>query len=139
MGVKRLVLVVEDFPETREDMCAWLEGDGFEVRAAADYHSALRELEAATPSLACIDLTLPRESGFDLIEAIRKMPGRALLPLMVISERAYPEDMAQAEELGANAFLKKPFTRERFLKYVHAILDGPFSSRPSVRRLQPID
>lgn len=139
MAGKRLVLVVEDFPETREEMCAWLQGEGFEVRAAADYQSALQQLEAATPSLACIDLTLPRESGFDLIEAIRKMPGRALVPLLVMSERAYPEDMAQAEELGANAFLKKPFTRDRFIKYVRAILDGPFSSRPSVRRLQPID
>ena len=44
--------------------------------------------------------------------------------------------MANAEYVGANAFLKKPFTRERLLKYVIALLDGPHASRPSVRRLR---
>jgi len=41
-----------------------------------------------------------------------------------------------AEEVGANAFLKKPFTREKLLKYVITLLDGPHASRPSVRRLR---
>jgi DNA-binding response OmpR family regulator len=44
--------------------------------------------------------------------------------------------MAHAEEAGANAFLKKPFTMQRLLKYVSALLDGPQTSRPSVRRLR---
>jgi hypothetical protein len=38
--------------------------------------------------------------------------------------------------VGANAFLKKPFSREKLLKYVHTLLDGPHASRPSVRRLR---
>ena len=44
--------------------------------------------------------------------------------------------MAHAEYVGANAFLKKPFTREKLLKYVITLLDGPNASRPSVRRLK---
>jgi DNA-binding response OmpR family regulator len=44
--------------------------------------------------------------------------------------------MAHAEEAGANAFLKKPFTMKRLMKYITALLDGPSTSRPSIRRLR---
>jgi DNA-binding response OmpR family regulator len=56
-----------------------------------------------------------------------------------MGDRSSPEDMAHAEEVGADAFLKKPFTRERLWKYVVTLLDGPHASRPSVRRLRRSD
>ncbi len=110
--------------------------NSFHVEAAADYHGAVKVLEAHTPSLVCLDLTLPRESGFELCEHIRSSKHLHLVPILVISDRVSPEDMAHAEEVGANAFLKKPFTPERLMKYVSALLDGPHASRPSVRRLR---
>jgi DNA-binding response OmpR family regulator len=61
------------------------------------------------------------------------------VPILVISDRSSPEDMAHAENVGANAFLKKPFTRDKLLKYVTTLLDGPHASRPSVRRLRRSD
>jgi DNA-binding response OmpR family regulator len=88
------------------------------------------------PSLVCLDLTLPRESGFELCEYIRSDPRLRFVPILVMSERSSPEEMAHAEYVGANAFLKKPFTREKLLKYVITLLDGPNASRPSVRRLR---
>jgi DNA-binding response OmpR family regulator len=131
------VLVVEDQPVMREKVKGWLEADGFTVSTAAEYESALKAIETSAPILACVDLTLPRESGLDLVEAIRKMPGR-MLPIIVMSERHSPEDMAEAERVGANAFLKKPFERALLLKYVQSILSGPHASRPTIRRLRRI-
>ncbi len=87
----------------------------------------------------CLDLTLPRESGFELCEYIRADGRLRFVPVLVISDRSSPEDMAHAEEVGANAFLKKPFRRDRLIKYVSVLLDGPNASRPSVRRLQRTD
>ena len=102
----------------------------------ADYHGAVTLLAGPVPSLVCLDLTLPRESGFELCEHIRSDPRLRFVPILVMSERSSPEDMAHAENVGANAFLKKPFTREKLLKYVITLLDGPHASRPSVRRLR---
>ncbi|HEX8793395.1 MAG TPA: response regulator [Polyangiaceae bacterium] len=133
---RRLVLVVEDDPVLQRLMAKHLETANFEVVVALDYEQAVRQLGVQKPSLACIDLELPRESGYELCEYIRKQPELVYVPIMVTSERGYPEDMANAEEAGANAFLKKPFTMAKLLKYVHAVLDGPHSSRPSVRRLR---
>jgi chemosensory pili system protein ChpA (sensor histidine kinase/response regulator) len=133
---KRTILLVEDNPPEREAIRRVLVGQEFRVDATADYHGAITLLADRVPSLVCVDLTLPRESGLDLCEYIRKDARLRLVPVLVMSERGSPEDMANAEYVGANAFLKKPFTRERLLKYVIALLDGPHASRPSVRRLR---
>ncbi len=117
-------------------MAKALEEASFKVVPALDYESAVRCLKQLRPSLACVDLALPRESGYEVCEYIRKQPELIYIPILVTSDRAFPEDMAHAEEAGANAFLKKPFPMKKLLKYIVALLDGPNSSRPSVRRLR---
>jgi CheY-like chemotaxis protein len=133
---KRTILLVEDHPPEREAIRRVLIGQDFRVEATADYHGAVTLLTGSVPNLVCLDLTLPRESGFELCEYIRSDPRLRFVPVLVMSERSSPEDMAHAEYVGANAFLKKPFTREKLLKYVITLLDGPHASRPSVRRLR---
>jgi DNA-binding response OmpR family regulator len=133
---KRTVLLVEDNPPEREAIRRVLVGQEFKVDATTDYHGAVQRLAASVPSLVCLDLTLPRESGFELCEYIRSDARLRFVPILVMSERSSPEDMAHAEYVGANAFLKKPFSREKLLKYVITLLDGPHASRPSVRRLR---
>jgi len=136
VGVPRTILVVEDDPVLQRAMAKGLEAAKFTVRTAIDYETAVGILKGMRPSLVCVDLALPRESGYDLCEHIRKQPELIYVPIVVTSDRAFPEDMAHAEEAGANAFLKKPFPPEKLIKYVLALLDGPNSSRPSVRRLR---
>src|SRR5580692_9018808 len=133
---KRTALVVEDNPPERDTISGWLRLGGFEVETAADYRAAVAVLAAMQPDIICCDISLPRESGLDLVEYVRANPATEWVPILVMSARHSPEDMAQAEHMGANAYLKKPFTRERLEKYVTALLDGPHSSRPSVRRLR---
>jgi len=99
----------------------------------------VKYLDERVPSVVCLDLTLPRESGYDLCEYIRKQRRLQWVPILVMSERGSPEEMAHAEDVGANAYLKKPFTPERLLRYLSALLDGPQASRPSVRRLRRSD
>jgi two-component system chemotaxis response regulator CheY len=133
---KRIALIVEDNPPERERVAGWLRLAGFDVETAVDYRAAVAALATMRPDIILCDLSLPRESGFDLVEHVRRTPATEWIPILVMTERNSPEDMAHAEEVGANAYLKKPFTRERLDKYVTALLDGPHSSRPSVRRLR---
>jgi DNA-binding response OmpR family regulator len=134
-----MVLLVEDHPPEREMIRRALTERNFRVEETSDYHGAVRHLSSHIPHLVCLDLTLPRESGFELCEYIRKQPNLNFVPILVISDRSSPEDMAHAEYVGANAFLKKPFTIDKLLKYVITLLDGPHTSRPSVRRLRRSD
>ncbi len=132
----RVALIVEDDPLLQREMAKCLERMKFRVLTALDFDAAVRHLTTATPDVACVDLGLPRESGYELCEHIRSHLRLEWLPILVTSERSFPEDMAHAEEAGANAFLKKPFTTMQLIKYVSALLDGPHSSRPSVCRLR---
>ncbi len=132
---KGVALLVEDNPPERETIAGWLRLGGFEVKTASDYRTAVVALSSVRPDILCCDLVLPRESGLDLVEHVRKDPALASLPILVMSERSSPEDMAHAEQVGANAYIKKPFSRALFDKYISSLLEGPHSSRPSVRRL----
>jgi DNA-binding response OmpR family regulator len=128
--------LVDDHPAQREAIRRCLMENGFRTECAFDYHGAVKLLEVHNPDLVCLDIALPRESGLELCEYIRKLQQFASVPILVMSDRSSPEDMANAEEAGANAFLKKPFKRDKLLKYVGLLLDGPHISRPSVRRLR---
>ncbi len=139
IDTKRTVVLVEDHPTEREMIRQALIDQDFRVQSAPDYHGAIGELSKLVPHLVCLNLTLPRESGFELCEYIRNQQRLRFVPILVMSDRSSPEDMAHAEYAGANAFLKKPFTREKLVKYVTALLDGPHTSRPSVRRLRRSD
>jgi two-component system KDP operon response regulator KdpE len=136
---RRVVLVVEDEPLLRERVKVWRESEKFDVQCASEYSSAIKSMGHAAPAIACVDLTLPRESGLDLVEAIRKSTTFNHVPIIVMSDRHSPEDMAEAERVGANAFLKKPFAKPLLLKYVRWILDGPHASSPSIRGLRRVE
>src|SRR5262249_4793242 len=66
-----LVLVVEDEPSLLRAMSKALGERDLDVRAALDIETAIRHLERCTPQIACIDLELPFESGYELCEYIR--------------------------------------------------------------------
>lgn len=132
----RVVLVVEDDPVLQRTMANRLEKAKFQVLTALHFNAAVSHLRTTQISVACIDLGLPSESGYELCEHIRKQPHLGSLLILVTSERCFPEDMAHAEEAGANAFLRKPFPMDRLLKYVSVLLDGPYGSRPSMCRLR---
>lgn len=139
IDTKRTVVLVEGHPSEREVVRQALVDQDFRVQVASDYHGAIGELSKLVPHLVCLNLALPRESGFELCEYIRNESRLRFVPILVMSDRSSPEDMAHAEYAGANAFLKKPFSRDKLIKYVTALLDGPHTSRPSVRRLRRSD
>ncbi len=136
---RHIVLVVEDEPHLCERVKVWLESENYAVACAAEYTSALSAMDACTPSIACVDMSLPRESGLDLIQAMRKHARGIALPIIVMSERHSPEDMADAERVGANAFLKKPFARPMLMKYVRWIIGGSHERTPSIRDLRRLE
>jgi DNA-binding response OmpR family regulator len=137
MDAPRVALVVEDDPALQDAMRRHLEGMGLRVVASFDYRTAVRHLTAVTPDVISVDLGLPAESGYELCEHVRSQPALAGVPILVSSDRTFPEDMARAEEAGANAFLRKPFSMRHLEEAIKMLLaDAPAASRPWVRRLR---
>jgi CheY-like chemotaxis protein len=119
---RQTVLLVEDDPVIRKLVKMYLERMGLLVVEAADGRSALRLLTEMAPDLACLDLVLPESSGYEVCEFIRSSPAMRDIPILVMSGRALPEERAHAVEIGASAYLIKPFTRAEFTNQVDMLL-----------------
>ena len=118
MGAPRRALVVEDHPDARALVRTYLLAMGLEVVDVAEGRSAIRFLQATRPDLVCLDLMLPELSGFEVCEFMRANPELRDIPILVMSARAKPMDRAFAEEVGATAYLVKPFKRGEFSRAV---------------------
>ncbi|MFO0756281.1 MAG: response regulator [Byssovorax sp.] len=136
------VLLVDDDPAFTEDATKALAERGLDAEVAIDSAAAVVSLTAHLPDLVCVDLNLPRESGYEICELIRGDPALKDLPIVIISNRHLPEDLAYAEEAGANAFVILPVSPEAFARQVESVLDGrtpSARSRATLRELRPTD
>lgn len=106
----KTALLVEDHPDLRSEIREFLQRMGLRTVEASDAGSALSRLAACQPDLICLDLVLPESSGYELCEFIRRSPRHRTTPVLMMSDRSYPEDRAHAAEAGADAFLAKPFS-----------------------------
>lgn len=122
---QRRVLIVHDEPVFTARLRIALRGLGFIADAAIDGQAAIPRVLHDRPDVVCVSLSLPRDSGYDLCELIRRSPALNHVKILVISDRHSPEIVAYAEEAGANAFLKHPFKRELLAECMNALLREP--------------
>jgi len=119
---RRKALLVEDHPDARALVRTYLQAMDLDVVDVAEGRSAIRMLQGSRPDLVCLDLMLPELSGFEICEYMRASPDLKDVPILVMSARAKPMDRAFAEELGATAYLVKPFKRSEFSRAVNACM-----------------
>ena len=121
---KTRILVVEDEPSLQKTVRQHLARRGFDVEAANDSQAAIELLKRSVPDIVCLDLHLPRESGYEVCETIRnelKLDVRIVL----MGAGSSPEERAYAEEAGADRYLTKPFTMNQLDEEVDYLLDLP--------------
>jgi CheY-like chemotaxis protein len=84
-GGRGTVLVVDDDPAVRRLVFETLDGDGIDLREAADGESALAEIAARKPDALVLDLVMPGLDGFDVLERLQASPETKLLPVVVLT------------------------------------------------------
>jgi len=106
--IRPLALVVDDEPDVRDTLDRFLTRRGLRVFPAAGAHQALAAIEREPPLLMLLDLKMPEVTGIQMLE---RMQDRNLsVPhIWAMSAYASNEDAILAHELGAAAFLDKPF------------------------------
>jgi two-component system chemotaxis response regulator CheY len=106
--LKCIVLLAEDFDDTREVFAFYLRQHGFAVHDLPDGDRVLPLAIELQPDVIVLDLDLPGMDGAALTGALRGHPLTAHMPVIILSAHAYPEDEKRAREAGAAAFLRKP-------------------------------
>ncbi len=93
-----------------------------QLHSAEDAMSFLRceppHQDAAVPDLIILDLSLPRKSGFDLLEEIRATDTLKCIPVIIMTGSADPTDLQRAYELHANCYIRKPNDLDEFLSVI---------------------
>lgn len=74
--------------------------------------------ESALPDLILLDLSLPRKSGFELLEEIRRSETLKRIPVIILSGSADPTDLKRAYELQANCYIRKPNDLDELLSVI---------------------
>jgi DNA-binding response OmpR family regulator len=119
----RLVLVVEDDPDTRELVSDHLRDEGFEVCMASDGETAMQMIRQRAPDVLCLDLNLPRISGYDVCEQIRADPAISGISILITSARNALDVRVFSLEAGADAYLIKPFGLEQLAHEIEKLVE----------------
>src|SRR5690606_35081866 len=110
------VLVAEDEEASRELVRRALEHHGHVVRTVESGEMALAALRSELPEVAVLDLVLPGLDGFEVLEALRAMPGGDRVSVAVLTARALDaEDTQRLHALGAKIFRKGSLGSRDFL------------------------
>ena len=131
MPHKPRILVVEDEPGIADTLQYVLASDGFTPVLCASAQQAIAEFAAAAPALAILDVGLPDLNGFELFKRLQALPGGAQVPMIFLTARSDEIDRVVGLELGADAYIAKPFSPRELVARVRGIL------RRSVRPAPP--
>ncbi len=129
MMTKPQILLIEDEPILASIIKESLESRGFEVTLATNGIEGWGLFNSLKPELCVVDVMLPKKDGFSLVKDIRTVNKR--IPLIFLTARTQTEDVLKGLELGADDYMKKPFSMEELILRIKALMrrnENPESS-----------
>lgn len=105
----KTVLMVEDDHKVSLALGIRLKSMGYEVETASDAVSAISQAKKCKPDVVLVDINLPGGDGFLVAQRLKTLVQTSVTPLIFITASKKPGLKERAEELGAVAFLEKPF------------------------------
>ena len=115
------VLVVDDEPQVVWMLQFSLEAEGYQTFAARDGRAALEEVRQHHPSLMLLDIMMPEMDGWTVLEHLQQLDPAERPRVVVVSARASLRDRVKASELGADAFVAKPFNVDDLLHVLQGL------------------
>lgn len=113
------ILVVDDDRVLADVVAYALQRAGFQVIQAHDGESALQRWSEERPDLIVMDVNLPKLDGFSVCQRIRS---EAETPIIFLTVRCDDADVVRGLELGADAYMTKPFSPRQLVARAQAIL-----------------
>lgn len=116
------VLVVDDVQTEMELICRALRDEGIDTVRASDGDEAITRIQEETPDLVILDVVMPRMNGFEVVREIRDNAKTKNLPIILCTQKNTEIDRVWGTELGADAYVTKPFEAEQFITIVRRLL-----------------
>jgi CheY-like chemotaxis protein len=115
------VLVVDDEPQVVWVLQFSLEAEGYTTFAAKNGLEAMSEIAQHHPSLMVLDIMMPTMDGWAVLEELMKLPAEERPRVVIVSALSTLSDRAKAAELGADAYVPKPFNVEDLIDVLQGL------------------
>jgi two-component system phosphate regulon response regulator PhoB/two-component system alkaline phosphatase synthesis response regulator PhoP len=116
------VLIVEDEQAIADLVSQALRRHGFETKIAGDGDEALSLIFDLKPDIVILDLMLPQMDGWEVCRRVKNDPETAHIPIMMLTARRSERDAVEGLELGADDYMRKPFSCDELSARVRALL-----------------
>lgn len=119
------VLIVDDEPHIRmllEQTLDVLEEEGVELLTASNGAEALATIESERPELVLLDVMMPLVNGFEVCRQVKANPAWAGTKILMLTAKGQDLDRQAGEDVGADAYVTKPFDPDDVLERAAAML-----------------
>lgn len=134
---KRLILVVDADTLIRMTLKTYLNAEGYDVLAVQTADEAREVLNLRTPDLLLAEIEGEGLPGFDLCAHVKTTPRLRHIPVVLLTQSAYPSDYSNAHSLGAVVCMAKPFKQERLGHVVRLLAPPPHANNSAAPPHKP--
>jgi DNA-binding response OmpR family regulator len=122
--MSKRILIVDDEPNIVISLEFLMMREGHEVHVARDGESGLAAAKSQRPDLVVLDVMMPKLDGFAVLEAIRADASLAQTRVLMLSAKGREAEQRKGIDLGADAYMSKPFSTRDLVEKVKALLSG---------------
>ncbi|MFZ5862607.1 MAG: response regulator [Nitrospirota bacterium] len=117
------VLVVDDSPTTRALIVSAIEEmEGFETIEAPNGFEALKRIPQQALDLIVTDINMPDINGLEIVHFVKHHPEYKSIPMVIVSTEGSDEDVRRGLNLGASAYVKKPFEPQHLQSTIQRLI-----------------
>jgi len=116
------ILVIDDEAQLTEMVQMRLEAAGYEVVIASNGQEGLEKAKNIEPDLILCDVMMPKMDGYKVCGLLKNDPRYSKIPLILFTARAQQDDQDVGDEVGADAYITKPFEPPVLLAKIEELL-----------------
>ncbi|OGU30366.1 MAG: two-component system response regulator [Ignavibacteria bacterium GWA2_35_9] len=130
MENSKIILLAEDNPKDAELMFLALEGSNIDIVHVKDgaealdylyYGGRFSERDQGKPTVIFLDLKMPKLDGLQVVKQVRADENLKTIPIVMLTSSREEKDLAESYNLGANAYVVKPVTFDKFIETIKQI------------------
>lgn len=120
--MQKKVLIVEDEESLLKLESILLTTKGYLVRGVTTGLAALEAVDEEAPDLILLDVMLPQMDGFEVCSRIKQNPETRHIPVILLTAKKTPEDVARGQEVGADHYITKPFKSAMVMDMIESLI-----------------
>jgi DNA-binding response OmpR family regulator len=116
------VLIADDEPNIVASLEFLMEQAGFEVKVAGNGQEALELVASFRPDLVLLDVMMPVKNGYEVCQSLKSDPATRAVKVVMLSAKGRDVEVAKGLELGADAYVTKPFSTRDLVAQIRDML-----------------